>query len=648
MKIGLKARVTAILLAAAMSAAGCSSAESSSAAETSAPEITTTAAPVTTAATTTTVSSEVTTVSEVSRPVIPDPIEVYGYTETGHKGVKKLNFPDEVFTGIHIRDGIILVENYSDSYDVKLITAADGALVAQKHFDGPGNSVMPFDGGYYAFDLHSNFEILDYSLSTVKKFTVPDKDVFLPSLSSDGRYVLYNTPDIEGSQLYDIEEGKKIPLTRNVDLSEFAYYSTEGGYFVVNDTSKSLAAFLVYTDGTVKLFTNSYQSYVIRDTCCDAVSDGLIYNTLGDSKFNLIKGIDSEQEVMEVRNDIMYLSGVGNMTFLRMSDGTSTEPMDELSPYMMEADSDGTVVFSVSDNERPSLYVADPSMMDFTVKHEISGNYTPPEDYEYNFEMPKLTGEAKALLDKIYDKYNVRVFFDLSDGRTHAAFDDEYDYYSYDSDGQLDHLRYIEDFLSLWPEGICSEITDYGVECWIFVCGRIELGGGNTTGVDPAGVQFDLDMHPTIALESYDYEGGGYNFTENLSHEFIHMLDSGIDSERLDKWKELSPEDGYFDVYTDYDSGSDKYTYFGEYYSDPDNVYYIDNYSKVNLLEDRARVGQYLWTSYTLESLDSVFEAPHIKAKAEHLCKEYRERYKSLEKIKKGDLYLEKYLDAAA
>ncbi|MBQ7647223.1 MAG: hypothetical protein IJS94_08145, partial [Clostridia bacterium] len=156
--------------------------------------------------------------------------------------------------------------------------------------------------------------------------------------------------------------------------------------------------------------------------------------------------------------------------------------------------------------------------------------------------------------------------------------------------------------------------------------------------VDAAGLTLEIGENPAIALQD---EG---SITIDLfSHEFIHLLEKKVYYELLNDWEKLSPDGSYFMSYENYYSrqGASDYTCYGN----KGKVYFIDSYSRTFPTEDRARVGEYLYSSYKEGKLVWQFkENKYIRRKAVKLCEILRETYPCLDSIPKGEWYLEKFL----
>ena len=191
--------------------------------------------------------------------------------------------------------------------------------------------------------------------------------------------------------------------------------------------------------------------------------------------------------------------------------------------------------------------------------------------------------------------------------------------------------------MELSPPEIWSE-AGFGEECWITVCDELLEKDG--VSVDAAGVMMNLESHLTIILE-----GHAETMPELLSHEFIHLIDNALDYKTMEEWDAMSPEDGYFFSYENYQSrsGWEKYTCYSK--SRKSKIFFIDSYARTFPSEDRARTGEKLYASYVNNDLTWEFkDYPNVRKKAEKLCEIYRNTFKCLKSVPKGEWYMEKYI----
>lgn len=137
-------------------------------------------------------------------------------------------------------------------------------------------------------------------------------------------------------------------------------------------------------------------------------------------------------------------------------------------------------------------------------------------------------------------------------------------------------------------------------------------------------------------------------FEKILAHEFMHVLEDRLEEAAgkshwpvLFLWHRLGPQEaedyGFHFRYTDpegYTLSDTAYTAQGpDARERPDQVWFIDAYSRTMPLEDRARIFEYLLAP---GSLEDPFQHPRIRRKAQILCALIREAYPSVAALKKA------------
>ena len=278
------------------------------------------------------------------------------------------------------------------------------------------------------------------------------------------------------------------------------------------------------------------------------------------------------------------------------------------------------------------------------VTYDIDCTITEPAETKYGFESyfkkPETSDpELKTLVDELDEKYNIEVSFELADDREHSI--DCYDMIDFNGD-KIAALNDVKDYLSLWPEDICREITgDPDVKVWIYICDDITPNVNNPEIITPAGYVTEYDGHPTMCIITYN---NTEVFLNTFSHEFIHLLDYQLKPEQLQEWAAISPSDAYTNSYASY-SGQNKYV---DYSTGDTEIYFARDYGRTNCEEDRATIGEALYDSYVMEARKKCLDFEGTKAKCEALCRFMRECYPCLASVPEGELYLEKAMNMQA
>lgn len=195
------------------------------------------------------------------------------------------------------------------------------------------------------------------------------------------------------------------------------------------------------------------------------------------------------------------------------------------------------------------------------------------------------------------------------------------------------NLFRLESALNAYPAGFFEDICygDY-THLEVFLCGTFTplTDAGIYTAEAIANTRGDaLVIGLNVYLVTTQY-------SRVLAHEMMHIMEhriDGIDFDILTPWVDLTP--GGYDAY--YFSYHDEYgneiangenTYY--YEIDPEQVYFVDAYSKSYPGEDRARVFEKLMES----GGDPYFaDCPILMAKAQFLCQVIRENFPSVANI---------------
>ncbi len=194
-------------------------------------------------------------------------------------------------------------------------------------------------------------------------------------------------------------------------------------------------------------------------------------------------------------------------------------------------------------------------------------------------------------------------------------------------------LESLRDFLADLPPGlIAASLTGAYTHLSFYLSGLILPKGEE--GISAAsGLSSDHGQERYIILDATDMRARG-----NLAHEYMHVLEDSLlawdnahHGESLGRFELLSPPawelGGYNWGYRMAD-GSEMYeTAFTTHAEDPqpDNIYYIDAYSRSLPLEDRARLFEYLFMQEA--SLQVMLGYPHLLRKAQYLAALLRQAF---------------------
>ncbi len=204
-----------------------------------------------------------------------------------------------------------------------------------------------------------------------------------------------------------------------------------------------------------------------------------------------------------------------------------------------------------------------------------------------------------------------------------------------------DALRELDAFFSKLPPGMTEEATvSPKTRFGIYLCG--EILPKNASGIASAsGFASGNGEERYIALNVRDG-----SFMRNLAHEFMHVMedrlwetDQGLPESLLRQWGRLGPKDqeghGFAFSYhnPDMTEWADS-TYSADAFGaqeDPEDVWFIDAYSRTFPLEDRARIFEYLFTAG--DTSGTLFSYPNLLLKAQCLSAIIRNAFPSVQAL---------------
>lgn len=240
-----------------------------------------------------------------------------------------------------------------------------------------------------------------------------------------------------------------------------------------------------------------------------------------------------------------------------------------------------------------------------------------PEEIEYG----QLTDKANDL----EEKYGINIIMGEN-----VTF--EFDAYDYEQVTDEEHifraLEELERALDAFPEEMCTEMSaDYAIGFNIYLCGT--FSPKNEDNISDAGA-------------FYIYDEGYYNLAMNIMldnteanviHEMTHAIDDyfrfcGAFEHLEEAWQACNP-DGfrYLESYFDYE---EEYEYtMNDEYNSPDDIYFLDTYSKTFPGEDRSRIFEFFGSEYW--EGDWLLSAEPLRRKARVLmdyCTEHLECFR--------------------
>lgn len=251
--------------------------------------------------------------------------------------------------------------------------------------------------------------------------------------------------------------------------------------------------------------------------------------------------------------------------------------------------------------------------------------YEPLETSVYTVSDIELQNRAYA--DALEEKWDISIYF----GEDVTA-QMPYDYNATilrDQELIAEKLRELSDILDSYPEGFFSELPygDYD-HFEINLCAGLSPTGGD--GINTA-IAIS-NTRGSVLMTVFDVANTD-TFEQTFAHELLHLMERRIDQldpSLLADWSSLTPggDSAYYFSYHD-EHGNEMVdgnnTWYGE--RDPEQMYFVDAYSKSFPAEDRARIFEYL---VKYEGEPPFLDSPVLRTKAARLCEIIRLTFPSV------------------
>ncbi len=532
-------------------------------------------------------------------------------TETEHLYSLSLPLPEIEGMGTHVSGDNLFINYWDETDKGNIYSLKTGELLSEID--------MPF---WYSLGKleDSGFWVADKSSLCVKLYDKNGKErvayegreanaelmaVTDVCVSHDGRFMLYFSED-KSTTVMDLSDGREKTVELDTEATVWGITYTDGSFVLsmLNDT------FCMY---------NPYEDSVARyipDSMC-SVNDGVLdYSVLGlvllgsfEDDRKLSVELDKTEHLQAVYGGYLAVGNIYNTSVIKFYDLVKGKLVSELSfdediyATNVVFKEDGTAFIIISSEKGNELYVYDvPSA---AKNAEMDVGYLLCNDEE----MRRLTYDIAA---EIYENTGAELVYG-SEGNDFVISDyvaqvetDVYTIYN--------AVNTVRDTLALYPDGMLREAWEDGYSgLRIYLCGTIYGVGGDSLSEAGAFVS-DEGRYLVIVMDVTE------DLATNLPHELSHVFDRRIGSvssenalDWLWHWEAVAPgEDAYTFMYAEYESNM-RYTIYGE--DNPDNVWFIDGYSRVSPTEDRARIMEYLFSRED-GTLNQVFQYENIKNKA--------------------------------
>ena len=347
-----------------------------------------------------------------------------------------------------------------------------------------------------------------------------------------------------------------------------------------------------------------------------------------------------ESELLPVSGSPYLLVVAQDVTLYRLADGVSACPLPEDSVGGAMRDAvwlpENVLVGCVYGDEQLHLVAIDPAQLTFTqvadaaqIESPLTVDTALMEVYwsELNgAPLPATLQEARDYADRLEERYGVTILLSAQGQEACEAVWDA-TITTTDQWGLEDEPRAIarmlealDRTLALYPEGFFRQMRN---------------------SMDEGGVRFIPVGHIENAVNAIGltYETYGWQniyidvnidaFEGTICHEIWHAIEGVLltrnwDAIDREEWDGCNPEGfRYNEDAQEADPDPSRWTFFGE--SEMRNVYFVDNYSRTNAKEDRARLMEYIMANEDVAG--ALMQSPALRQKLEIMCRAIRENF---------------------
>ena len=470
-------------------------------------------------------------------------------------------------------------------------------------------------GGFWYLDLITlSLQFFDASgeCTTVSDglvFEGHECSVYDVIVTPDGRYLTAMFQDGDIVTVYDLQTGTEFSPAFPDEIPCFYSAEYSQGGILLNDY-----------DDHVFLLDPATGEYIPYETAqpCDVYRDGIGY-WANDNRVVLCSSEGDPASCYVQLETSHWLADIshGCAAVNYYEDSPAVQVLDLRNNLIL-----AEITFAGDCYNTLSLFLDNGSLLIFTMLWDRIDAYlfdtgSVPADAEpfitYICTPEELEAETARIAQEVYDATGIEIFYGSQGNDFHFG--------SYVGLAEVDTYTVFQavsdaaQLLSRYPEGMLREAWDIGYDgLRIYLCGTIH--GIYSGGLDEAGgVATFEDNYLALAVDIT------IPLVSNLPHELSHIFDNRINQSSGDKswiglWESLHPmSDAYMYSYEDYYDYMD-YTIFGE--DDPDNIWFVDHYSRTFSTEDRARIMEVLWNSG--EEPDYRLDYEHILEKAKLYC----------------------------
>ena len=478
---------------------------------------------------------------------------------------------------------------------------------------------------YYYIEENDKYEFYEVNLYNNKteklgEFTSEDSYCYLDNdyiqCAKDNVIVLY---DYEFKKIYEGDPQTIIPYKKGfAKVKDNIIYLKDKEYKKINKDLKDYNIYRYETfDDNLYIFFSGEEDVCLlnvnENKCEDyeyrniiKYNDGLYYvdkdkiHTVN-VKTNEVKEYDNflKDELLtlsQLDNNLLYYFSSDYLRIYNLENGKVNLFDYRINEYVDEVYLNKDLLYLITNNKVYILKLSEITTSEMTI-----------EELETEFEK-----RLSERIEKVKSEYNVDIKI-RKEANLNLKIWDQKMVGENDYNLIIDSLDDIEEVLDTLGQDFFKEFV-HGEYTGV----RIYLVSEIISDFSMSGEAFRYyDKYAVIAMSS--------DLKRTLYHELMHSLEDAVEAKNktiFSKWNSYNPK-GYKYKET-YDEGASEYKYTA--YSESKEVYFIDNYSQTNGLEDRARIFENL----CMQTTKVITENPNILKKAKYLKDEIIKYYPML------------------
>ncbi len=547
---------------------------------------------------------------------------------------------------VYLRDNLVCLTYHNKKVNLFYVVDAmtDSLLHSYKY--GPNDQCL----GLTQDNRLILFDTIDYTIRVVsedgKASTIYKDYCYLPSASSDGQYVYCIKDDKEVLSI-DLEGNVKTLFTAGIRCDIYAYdidknlvsYVCEGenlttgkDYAIASMPDNSIAYCTPFINDTYipssgGLFWRGHDfddKYYVRFFGYDANLSSDYYEVSEDTNIYYDPASATcvlTDYVTTLSNDIK----ASGYTLLDLSTGTTYDltPICNKDSFCTVTKIKGTSSYVVvSPGQEQEVVVIDTELYEGNKATPFSPNVSVADNHHCSDSLSK----AKAKASEIEAKYGVTILIgneilDLGDNDYYEIISGEEVNREAPNDIYISALNVIDNALATYPEGFFEVFKAFTGKGGLRFSLVDDMNSLKYDTFQAAGLTYKTNGWYNIVLD-YDYVT-----VDTVEHEMWHAVEQRIEMEDSDAfeceaWDALNPPDFHyssdFDNYKDNYEDNNRYIldyllYYDNTYYDPNNVYFVEQYSTTTGNEDRATLIEYF------DDFAMVKDYPALQKKLEYM-----------------------------